>query len=97
MEHKRLPRGAKQVSEWVEVSSMAYPKGYCDEVTVCTYEADVAYPNGNMPPFVMSAVMVTVYDKGKRIYKQAFYGETAHTDAQRNAQDVVTKALYATV
>jgi hypothetical protein len=92
MEHKRLPRGAKQVSQWVETSSEAYPKGY-GEVTQCYYNADIAYPEG----FVDPAVMVIVYDNGKQIYKQAFYGETADSDARRNANNATTKAIYATV
>ena len=92
MEHKRLPRGAKRVSNWVEVSSEAYPKGY-GEVTQCYYHADIAYPEG----FVAPAVMVIVYDNGKQIYKQAFYGETADMDARRNANDATTKAIYSLV
>lgn len=91
MEHKRLPRGAKRVSNWVEVSSYAYPKGWNNEVTICHYNADVEYADG----FVAPAVMVTVYDDGKCVYKQAFYGETAQTDAERNGNDAVSKALYA--
>jgi hypothetical protein len=87
MEHKRLPRGAKQVSQWVETSSESYPKGYNGEITLCYYEADIAYP----------AVKVVVYDNGKQIYSQAFYGETADMDARRNGNDATTKAIYAKV
>lgn len=93
MEHKKLPKGAKQTSEWVETSSEAYPKGYSDEVTVCYYQADITYPEGFTDP----AVMVVVYNKGKATYKQAFYGETADSDARRNAGDKVTKLIYAQV
>lgn len=90
MEHNKLPKGAKRISEWKETSSNTYPKGYNGEITVCYYEADIAYPEG----FVDPAVMVVVYDNGKQIYKQAFYGETAHSDAQRNGNDAFNKALY---
>jgi hypothetical protein len=91
MEHKRLPKGAKQTSGWVEVSSEAYPKGYTDEVTVCYYTANIAYWDN----FTAPAVMVVVYDNGKKTYKQAFYGETADSDARRNASDKVTKLIHA--
>lgn len=91
MTMKRLPKGAKQVGAWCEVSSDAYPKGWNNEVTVCYYEADIQYADG----FVMPATMVAIYDGGACIYKQAFYGETAESDAERHASDEVTKALYA--
>jgi len=96
MEHKRLPRGAKQVSQWVETRSESYPKGYNldnrqGETTLCYYEADIAYPEG----FVATAVKVVAYDNGKKIYSQAFYGETADSDARRNGNDAITKAVYA--
>lgn len=90
MEHKKLPKGAVNTTGWEEVSSVAYPKGYFDEVTVCTYHAQTKYPEG----FTDTSVMVVVYDKGKQVYKQAFYGETSHSDAERNARDAVNKALY---
>jgi len=93
MEHKRLPRGAKQVSQWAEACSEAFPKGNGEEVTVCYYSADIAYPEG----FVDPAVKVVVYNNGKQIYSQAFYGETAGMDARRNANDATTKAIYAKV
>jgi hypothetical protein len=41
--------------------------------------------------------MVIVYDNGKQIYKQAFYGETADSDARRNANNATTKAIYSLV
>lgn len=91
MTMKRLPKGAKQVGAWCEVASEGYPKGYNNEVTVCYYDADIQYADG----FVGTATMVTIYEAGKRIYKQAFYGETAESDAQRHANDEVSKALYA--
>lgn len=88
---KRMPKGARLTTAWCEVSSEAYPKGWNNEVTVCYYEADMTYADG----FVIPATMVTIYDAGKRIYKQAFYGETAEDDARRHASDEVSKALYA--
>lgn len=91
MEHKRLPRGAKRTSPWIEVYSFAIPKGWNNEVTICRYEADVEYADG----FVMPASMVTVYDAGNCVYKQAFYGETAEDDAMRNGMDVANKRAYA--
>ena len=92
MEHKRLPKGAKRVSEWVETCSEAYPKGN-GEITVCYYEADIQYPEG----FTDTAITVMVYENGKCAYKQAFYGETAHADARRNGNDQTTKLIYASV
>ena len=93
MEHKRLPRGAKRVSEWVETCSEAYTKGALGQITVCYYEADIQYPEGFTDP----AVTVMVYENGKCVYKQAFYGETADTDARRNGNDQTTKLIYASV
>ena len=93
MEHKRLPRGAKQVSQWKETSSESYPKGYNGEITLCYFEADIAYPEG----FVDPAIKVIVYDNGKQIYSQAFYGETADMDARRNGNNATTQAIYAKV
>lgn len=91
MTMKKLPKGSKQVGAWIEVSSEAYPKGWNNEVTVCYYDADIEYADG----IVGTATMVTIYDAGERIYKQAFYGETAESDARRHASDEVSKALYA--
>lgn len=88
---KTLPRGAKLTTAWCEVSSYAYPKGWFNEVTICHYEADMTYADG----MVIPAAMVAVYDDGKCVYKQAFYGETAETDAERHGNDAVSKALYA--
>lgn len=92
MTMKKLPRGAKQVGAWLEVSSECYPKGWNNEVTVCYYDADIEYADG----IVGVATLVAIYDAGKRIYRQAFYGETADSDARRHAADEVAKALYAT-
>jgi len=94
MEHKRLPGGAKRVSEWVETCSEAYPKGNFfnkGEITVCYYEADIQYPEG----FTDTAITVMVYENGKCAYKQAFYGETADSDARRNGNDQATRLIYA--
>ena len=91
MVHKRLPRGAKQIGAWCEVSSYAYPKGWNNEVTECYYEADIQHADG----FVVPATKVAIYDAGVCIYKQAFYGETADSDARRYASEVIAKALYA--
>lgn len=88
---KRMPRGAKLTTAWCEVSSYSYPKGWNNEVTICHYEADMTYADG----FVMAAAMVAVYDDGKCVYRQAFYGETAVMDAERFGNEAVSKALYA--
>lgn len=93
MSYYKLPRGAKRTSEWAEVSSEAYPTGWAyDEITKVTYEAEVTYDDG----IKANAVMVELYHKGKRVYRQAFYGETADSDAWRESGDALNKLAMAT-
>jgi hypothetical protein len=83
----KLPRGAKRTSEWAEVSSEAYPTGWAyDEITKVTYDDGIK----------ANAVMVELYHKGKRVYRQAFYGETADSDAWRESSDALNKLAMAT-
>lgn len=92
MSYYKLPRGAKRTSEWAEVSSELFPTGWAyDEITKVTYEAEVTYSDG----IKANAVMVELYHDGKRIYRQAFYGETADSDAQRESSDALNKASLA--
>lgn len=88
---KTLPRGAKRTSDWREVASNCFRKGYCNEVTLVMYEADMVYADG----LASVADMVEVYDQGTRVYAQAFYGETSRSDAERLGMDAVTARLYA--
>lgn len=91
MPHYKLPKGAKLTSKWVEVSSEAIPTGQAfDEITKVTYEATYSYADGCV---VFSAVAQTVevYYKGKRHYRKSFYGETSHSDAEREGSDAVNK------
>lgn len=87
----KMPRGARATGEWVEVSSVGYPTGYCDEVTLVTYEQPVIYDER----FVAYATRVEVYHQGNCHFAQNYYGETAHSDAEREAGDAVTKLVYA--
>jgi len=89
----KLPKGARATGEWTEVSSEGYPVGYCDEVTVVTYERPVTY-DGRYAGF---GTRVEVYRHGYCHFAQNYYGETAHSDAQREAGDQVTKLIYAKV
>lgn len=88
---KKLPRGARLTSEWAEIQSRGFKRGYCDEVTVVIYEANMVYADG----LAMTANMVEVYDDGKRVYGQKFYGETAYHDACRAGADAVTPLVLA--
>lgn len=88
---KRIPRGARLTSKWAEIQSQGFKRGYCDEVTVVIYEANMAYADG----LVMTANKVEIYDDGKTVYSQAFYGETAYQDACRAGADAVTPFVLA--
>lgn len=88
MVHYKLPKGAKLTSKWEEVSAEAIPTGQAfDEITKVTYEATYTYADG----FSAVAQMVEVYYKGKREYRKSFYGETSHSDAEREGSDAVNK------
>lgn len=92
MVHHKLPKGSKQVSKWQEVSAEKRETGYAfDEITVVTYEADIEYPNGNSTAIVMVAQLMEVYYKGKREYRQTFYGEASESDARRETEDAIVK------
>jgi hypothetical protein len=100
MSHYKLPKGAKRVGDWKEVAcepfglEVIFPFGNTvEDITKVTYEAEVTYDNGK---FVANGVMVELYRKGNRIYRQAFYGETAHSDAERESGDEISKLLFAT-
>jgi hypothetical protein len=106
MTHKRLPKGAKQVSDWNKSSSMPtekYSMGYqfgSEQFVFVEYEeAEVEYPNGNSTPIHAYATRVTVSRTNgtglTRVYRQAYYGETADSDARREGNDHVDKTLYA--
>jgi hypothetical protein len=88
---KKIPRGARRTSEWAEIEVHPFKRGYCDEVTAVIYEANTVYADG----LAMTANMVEVYDGGKRVYRQQFYGETAYHDAVRAGVDIVTPLVLA--
>jgi hypothetical protein len=88
MSYKKLPKGAKLTGKWEEVSAEAIPTGWSyDEITKVTYQAEVTYNDG-MKAY---AVMVELYHDGNRKYRQAFYGETAESDAERESRDELNK------
>lgn len=106
MSYKKLPKGAKQVTQWAkhtELNTESYDSGYTfgsqQSVFVEYDEAQIEYPNGNNTPILAYATRVSVYRTNgtglKRVYRQAFYGETAEDDARREAGDHVSKLLYA--
>lgn len=106
MTHKRLPKGAKKVSDWNRISSMPterYSMGYqfgSEQYVFVEYDgAEVAYPNGNSTPIHAYAIRVTVSRTDglglTRVYRQAFYGETAEDDARREGNNHVSNILYA--
>lgn len=106
MTHKKLTKGAKRLSEWHKVSTMPtdkYSMGFqlgSEQYVFVEYEAaEVEYPNGNSTPIVAYATRVTVSRTNglglTRVYRQAFYGETAEDDARREGNDHANKLLYA--
>lgn len=107
MTHKRLPRDSKMLGKWHRVDYLptdTYELGYSfgsPQYVYVEYEvAEVEY-YGFGTPFIANAVRVTVWRTNgagagvTKVYRQAYYGETAEDDARREGTDHATKEVYA--
>lgn len=105
MTHKRLPKGSKMLGKWHRTDYLPtdeYEIGYAfgaPQYVFVEYEvAEVDYNDG----IIANAVRVTVWrtmmpNAGvTKVYRQAYYGETAEDDARREGTDHAMKEVYAT-
>jgi len=108
MTHKRLPKGSKMIGKWHRADYLPtdeYEIGYAfgaPQYVYVEYEiAEVEY-YGFGTPFIANAVRVTVWrtmmpNAGvTKVYRQAYYGESAEDDARREGTDHAMKEVYAT-
>jgi len=106
MTHKRLPKGSKMIGKWHRTDYLPtdeYEMGYAfgaPQYVYVEYEiAEVEY-YGFGTPFIANAVRVTVWRTNgtglTKVYRQAYYGETAEDDARREGTDHAMKERYAT-
>ena len=92
-----------RVSDWYETNVVEYRENTVFDkwyIEVVYFEADAGYIYGKGKQEILSGgyQRVEITDKlNGNFWEEAFLGETAHSDAERWANDIVTKIKYGKV
>lgn len=92
-----------RVSNWYETNVIEYRENSVFDkwyIEVVYFEADAEYSYGKDSKQIMGGAYqrVEITDKlNGNFWEDAFLGETAHSDAERWANDIVTKIKYGKV
>lgn len=92
-----------RVSNWYETNVVEYRENTPFDkwyIEVVYFEADAEYTSGSDRKQIMGGgyQRIEITDKlNGNFWEEAFLGETAHSDAERWANDIVTKIKYGKV
>jgi hypothetical protein len=92
-----------RVSNWYETNVVEYRENTPFDkwyIEVVYFEADAEYAFGSDKKHIMGGgyQRIEITDKlNGNFWEEAFLGETAHSDAERWANDIVTKIKYGKV